>query len=229
MFGVLSMIKLDLHIHSQYSEDALGSIKEIIKLIQKKGLHGVAFTDHNTVDGGVRALKIAPKGFIVIPGTEISTADGHILALNVKENINKGLSVEETVENIIDLGGTPIVPHIFRNMSGIKKEKLKKIYKKIPAIEVFNSCSVPKTNLKTTKVAKHFNLGGTGGSDSHDLQYVGYAYTIVNSTDMTVDSVISEIDKKKTWGEGIVMPIDYRKDRMIISVKQFFQRGFKRI
>jgi len=223
------MLKLDLHIHSEYSGDGIGSPEEIIKQLQKRGLHGMAITDHNTLEGSFKALKVAPKDFIVIPGVEISTLDGHMIALDIKENIQRELSIEETVEKIIDLGGTPIVPHLFRNMSGIGREKLEKIHKKISAIEVFNSCSVPQSNLKTAKLAKEFNLGGTGGSDSHDPAYVGYGYTVVNSTDFTKDSVISEINKKKTWGEGITLPLDYRRDRMIQSVKQFFQRGFKRI
>jgi len=223
------MIKLDLHIHSQYSEDAIGSPKNIIKSLKKKGLQGMAITDHNTVEGGLKAVKIAPKDFIVIPGIEISTADGHMLALNVEKNIARNLSIQETVEKILDQGGTPIVPHLFRNMSGIKKEKLKAIHQKINTIEVFNACSMPKTNLKIAKIAKEFNLGGTGGSDSHDPAYAGYAYTVVDTTDMNADAVLSEINKKKTWGEGITMPLEYRRDRMLKSIRQFFQRGFKRI
>ena len=223
------MLKLDLHVHSQYSEDGAGSPKDIIKSLQKRGLNGVAITDHNTAEGGLKALKIAPKNFIVIPGLEISTADGHIIGLNVKENVPRGLTVEETVEKIIDLGGTPIVPHLFRSMSGIKKEKLKKILTKVSAIEVFNACSTPQSNLKTAKVAKEYKLGGTGGSDSHAPKYAGYAYTVVNTTDYNIDSIISEIKKKKTWGEGTTMPLDYRRDRMLLSVRQFFQRGLKRI
>ena len=223
------MLKLDLHVHSQYSEDGAGSPKDIIKSLQKRGLHGIAITDHNTVEGGLKALKIAPKNFIVIPGLEISTADGHIIGLNVKENVPRGVTVEETIEKIIDLGGTPIVPHLFRSMSGIKEKKLKKINKKISAIEVFNACSTPQSNLKTAKVAKKYKLGGTGGSDSHDPKYAGYGYTVIETSDYTIDSIISMINKKKTWGEGTTMPLDYRRDRMILSVRQFFQRGLKRI
>jgi len=223
------MLKLDLHIHSQYSEDATGSPKDIIKILKKKGLQGMAITDHNTVEGGLKALKVKPKDFIVIPGVEISTKDGHMIALNVKEDIQRHLSVEETVEKIIDAGGIPIAPHLFRNMSGIKKEKLKNIHTTLSAIEVFNSCSLPKTNLKTSKVAKEFNLGGTGGSDAHDSRYAGYAYTTVDTTDMNIDAVLSEIENKKTWGEGETMPLEYRQDRMMKSIKQFFHRGFKRI
>ena len=223
------MLKLDLHIHSQYSEDATGSPKDIIKILKKKGLQGMAITDHNTIKGALKSLQIKPKEFIVITGVEISTKDGHMLALNVTENIKRHLSVEETVEKIIDAGGIPIVPHLFRNMSGIKKEKLRNIHTKLSAIEVFNSCSLPQTNLKTAKIAKEFSLGGTGGSDAHDPQYAGYAYTTVDTTDMNIDSILSEVIKKNTWGEGTTMPLEYRQDRMTKSIKQFFQRGFKRI
>ena len=47
------MIKLDLHVHSQYSEDGAGSPKDIIKSLKKKGLNGVAITDHNNIEGGL--------------------------------------------------------------------------------------------------------------------------------------------------------------------------------
>jgi predicted metal-dependent phosphoesterase TrpH len=223
------MLKLDLHLHSCFSKDAVGIPEDLITLLKKRGLQGMALTDHNTIEGCIKVQKVKPKDFLVIPSVEISTADGHLLAFNVTENIQGGLAVEETVERIIDAGGEPIVPHLFRLLSGIKKEKLKIIKSKISAIEVFNGCSVPATNLKTAKVARAFNLGGTGGSDSHDPVYAGFAYTVVDSTDLRIDTVLSEIKKKKTWGEGRTIPLSYRRDRMVLSIRQYVQRGFKRI
>jgi predicted metal-dependent phosphoesterase TrpH len=223
------MLKLDLHIHSMHSEDAQGSAKEIKKHLIKKGLQGMAITDHNTIKGGKTAVKESSPDFIVIPGVEISTADGHLLGYNVSKDIPKHLSVEETCDRILDEGGLPIVPHLFRNMSGIKEEKLKSLLPKLSAIEVYNSCSLPKTNLKTATVAKKYNLGGTGGSDSHEPHYAGNAYTLIDTTDMNMDTILSEIEKKKTWGNGTTLPLAYRQDRMMLSIKQFFQRGLKRI
>jgi predicted metal-dependent phosphoesterase TrpH len=223
------MLKLDLHLHSCYSDDAIGSPEDLIKSLKERGIQGMALTDHNTIKGCIKVQKVVPKDFLVIPSVEISTADGHLLAFNVTENIQGGLSVEETVERIIDAGGEPIVPHLFRLLSGIKKEKLIGIQSKVSAIEVFNGCSVPSTNLKTAKVARAFNLGGTGGSDSHDPLYAGYAYTVIDSTDLRIDTILSEIKKKKTWGEGLTMPLAYRRDRMVLSIRQYVQRGFKRI
>jgi predicted metal-dependent phosphoesterase TrpH len=223
------MLKVDMHLHSCFSNDGMGTPQDLIKSLKKRGLQGMALTDHNTISGYRTVQQVVPNDFLVIPSVEISTADGHLLAINVTETIQAGLSVEETVERIIDAGGEPIVPHLFRLLSGIKKDKLKRIQTKISAIEVFNGCSVPNTNLKTAKVAHALNLGGTGGSDSHDPFYAGYAYTVIDSTDLRIDTILSEIKKKKTWGEGVTMPLAYRRDRMVLSVRQYVQRGFKRI
>jgi predicted metal-dependent phosphoesterase TrpH len=230
MVAVVScMLKLDFHVHSCYSDDASGTPEEIMKSLKKRGLQGMALTDHNTLEGSLKARQVAPRDFLVIPSMEISTKDGHLLALNVTTLIPRGLSIEETVDAVCDAGGVPIVPHLFRLLSGIKKEKLQGIQTKISAIEVFNGCSVPSSNLKTAKVAYEYHLGGTGGSDSHDPSYAGYAYTVVDSTDMRIDAVLAELEKKKTWGDGVTMPLAYRQDRMVLSIRQFVQRGFKRI
>lgn len=223
------MLKLDLHLHSYYSDDGIGAPEDFINVLQKRGLHGMALTDHNTIEGSLKAIAVAPKNFIVIPSVEITTLDGHLLALNVTKNIPRSLSVEEAVEHIIDVGGIPIVPHLFRLLSGIKKSNLQKIHSKLVAIEVFNACSLPKTNLKIARTAHALNLGGTGGSDSHIPLYAGYSYTVIDTTDLRVDTILSEIQKKRTWGEGVTMPLSYRRDRMITSVKQYVTRGFRRI
>jgi predicted metal-dependent phosphoesterase TrpH len=223
------MLKIDMHIHSCFSNDGLGTPQDLIRSLKIRGLQGMALTDHNTIEGFLSVQKNMPNDFLVIPSVEISTADGHLLAINVTEKIPAGCSIEQTVERVIDAGGEPIAPHLFRLLSGIKKEKLKAIHTKVSAIEVFNGCSVPNSNLKTAKVAHAFHLGGTGGSDSHDPAYAGYAYTVVDSTDLRIDTVLSEIRKKKTWGEGVTMPLTYRRDRMVLSIRQYVQRGFKRI
>jgi len=223
------MLKIDLHLHSQYSEDGIGTPKEIMNVLQKKGFNGMAVTDHNTIKGSLEALKLKPKDFVIIPGVEISTRDGHMLAIGIKENIPRNLTVEETVDKILDNGGIPIPPHLFRNMSGIKKNKLNSIHKKINVIEIFNGCSLPNTNIKTAKIAREYNLGGTGGSDAHEPSFAGYGYTVIDTTDTNLDSILSEINKKKTWGEGTSIPLDIRRERMLLGIKQFFQRGFKRI
>ncbi len=223
------MLKLDLHVHSQYSEDGVGKPKEIIKVLRRNGFQGMALTDHNTLSGVEMALKETSNEFLVIPGVEISSKEGHILGLNVTKEIPRGLSVVETIEKIRDAGGVPLVPHVSRNLSGIKNHNLSRIRARISAIEVFNACSLPQTNLATVRLAESLDLGGTGGSDAHEPAFAGYGYTVVDTTELTVDAVLGEIEKKHTWGEGTTIPLHIRQQRMVKSIAQFFQRGLKRI
>lgn len=95
--------------HTQYSYDGLITPKELVYYAKKRGLDGVAITDHDTIEG---ALKIAREtNFLIVPGIEISSSDGHIVGLNVSEAIQKGLSASETVDRIHDAGGIAIACH----------------------------------------------------------------------------------------------------------------------
>jgi predicted metal-dependent phosphoesterase TrpH len=81
-------ISADLHVHTTFSKDSLITPKDLIFYAKKRGLNAVAVTDHDYLDG---AYKIAKEtDFLVIPGMEVSSGDGHIVALNVQELIPKG-------------------------------------------------------------------------------------------------------------------------------------------
>src|SRR5205823_4599911 len=71
------------------------------------GLDGIAITDHNSV-AGIREAEAAAGDLIVIPGIEISTRSGHVIAYGVREPILRDLSVRETVERITALGGVAV-------------------------------------------------------------------------------------------------------------------------
>ena len=84
----LSYKKLDLHIHTPASHDFKGEVTpaDIIDESLKKGLNGIAITDHNSGDW-IDCVKDAAVGtdLIIIPGVEISCVGGkrniHIIAL----------------------------------------------------------------------------------------------------------------------------------------------------
>jgi len=110
----------DLHVHTIYS-DGLFSPKEVINLARKKGLNGIAITDHDTVKGIYPALNISKNlnEFQVIPGVEFGTIfedeEVHLLgyfidytskklldALNMlKENrIKRGIKIVEKLNSL---------------------------------------------------------------------------------------------------------------------------------
>jgi len=179
-------MKIDCHCHTIYSKhwfwgfDSLNKPEEIIKVAVKKGLDGLAITDHNAVKGSLIAKKIAKKykNFIIITGSEIQTNSGDFLALGVKENIPKNLSLEETIEKIHDLGGIGIAPHPFGRY--VFRKCVRDDAVKADAIEVFNSSLTNMQNKRAMQLARTFKKPITAGSDAHSINEVGNAGIICN-------------------------------------------------
>src|SRR5712664_1623333 len=119
-----SRLKWETHCHTVYSNrrrrrfDALNSPREMIEAAIRRGLQGMIITDHDSVMGGLVGKRTAKayKGFQVVPGAEVTSRSGHILAIGIEVNVPKRLSVEETVEKIHDLGGIAIASHPFSSM-----------------------------------------------------------------------------------------------------------------
>lgn len=84
------MAKIDLHIHSNFS-DGVFSPRELLKMLQQYDYGLISITDHDTMDGCIEALKIAAHFDIrMITGVEVSTdidgRDVHILAYGFDPN-----------------------------------------------------------------------------------------------------------------------------------------------
>lgn len=189
----------DLHVHSCYSYDCKSSPKDIFKIAKKKQLSGLAITDHNVVK--FHQNEHDSKGLLVVPGIEISTSKGHVIGLGISTTIKRKLSVKETVEKIIELGGFPIIPHPFDfTRKGIGKElhEIRGI-----GIETINgSCPLGWFNKKAKRWAEKNHLPETGGSDSHRLKDIGIAYTVFENEIESIDELIETIRKGKSKAQG---------------------------
>lgn len=107
----------DLHIHSIYSLDATTTVRAILKQAANVGLDVIAVTDHDEIRGSLDAQQLASQyGVEVIPGAEVSTKDGHLVALFIKSLPPAGMSLTDTLLNIGDQGGFAIIPHPFNNL-----------------------------------------------------------------------------------------------------------------
>ena len=188
-----SPLKIDLHVHTCYSEDASTTPKEVVYYAKKNGLDGVAITDHNTLKG---AFKLAKKReLIIIPGLEVATHRCHVLALNVTTQIPPKLGIVETVQRIHDAGGVTVIAHpsvVLKTGLGLEINSSLNL----DAVEVINSSSFPffLTTHLSHKLAQRLRLPQTAGSDSHHAQEIGTAYTLVKA-DSNTDDVIEAIQK----------------------------------
>ena len=136
-----TQISADLHVHTTFSKDSLITPKDLVYYAKKRGLNAVAVTDHNQLAG---AFKIAKEtDFLIIPGMEVSSRDGHIVALNVQELIPKGLSAIETVERIHSAGGVAIACHPYVYFKGCLRENVCATF---DAVEVINARAFPFKN-----------------------------------------------------------------------------------
>lgn len=209
-------LKIDFHVHTCYSFDSSITLKQVVSCAKKKGLDGVAITDHNTVKG---ALKLKTKDIIVIPGIEVSTSDGHLLGLNITKPITKKLGIEETIEIIHDYGGIAIAPHPF----SFYKSPPSRNVSNYDAVEVMNASSIPFSFLThlSRQFAKDLDLPQTGGSDSHYAPEIGLAYTVVDSCS-DVDEIVSTIKKGNVFASGRGIPWKIRFERMVLRFKQNF-------
>lgn len=159
---------IDLHIHSKYSFDSLLSPRTILKVAKKKGLTGIAVTDHNTIKGGLEVRKInRDSDFTVIVGSEIQTDIGDIIGLCINEEIKSRIAID-VIEEIKDQGGFVVLPHPFR---GHKLNQY--IIEHSGAIEVFNGRSTAEENYQALELAKRFNKPFTAGSDAHFATEIG--------------------------------------------------------
>ena len=212
-------VKADLHVHTTYSNDSVITPKELILYSKKRGLNAVAVTDHNQIDG---ALKIAKEtDFLIIPGIEVSSLNGHIVGLNVCELLPKGLSAEETVDRIHKAGGIAIACHpyaLFKGSIG------KHVSANFDAIEVINASSFPfgRTTRKAKQLAQSLNLPQVAGTDAHYGPVIGQAYTIIES-EAGVDAVVEAVQKGRCQPVGSPISILMRLENQ----GRFFWKYFK--
>lgn len=180
----------DLHIHSIYSHDGTSSIPAILKHVaDQTDLKVIAITDHNTIRGVPEAIHLAPRyGIEVIPGCEVSTAEGHLLTLYVTQSIPAGLSLVETVRRTGDLGGICIAPHPeAQGTSSLNREAIRKaiadpdIARVLVGVETFNGGLVyMRSNQAALEITQTLDLARVGNSDSHILQTIGQGATQFN-------------------------------------------------
>ena len=194
-------LKIDLHLHTHYSADATTTLKEVVHHAKKRGLDGIAVTDHDTTSGALRLMK--QKHFLVIPGIEISSLQGHVLALNVTQPIPPELSLPETVEKIHQFGGIAVIAHPTAVLKTGLGHTLISSASNLDAVEVINTAAFPffLTTYLSRRLAQRLKLPQTAGSDAHHPDEIGNAYTLINA-DSNRDDVTDAVKKGRTTPFG---------------------------
>lgn len=206
-------LRIDPHVHSQGSYDGHEPVELILEHAAEIGLDGVVITDHDTVEESNYAAEIAEEyGLLGIPGVEVSTANGHLLAIGVDETPAPGEPIQETVDTVWDMGGAAIVPHPFqRSRHGVRRRHIPVA----DAIEVYNSMLFTGyRNRRANVYAVQNDYPKVGASDAHSLLNVGRAFTEIDLDESMEDpnavdaeTIIRKIREGDTAIQGRRTPI----------------------
>lgn len=198
-------MKVDFHIHSNFSLDALSSPEEIVDAAIEKKIDCICITDHGKIQGATRAMKYGfDKNILVIPGIEILTRSGDILGINVKKIIPDGLTAEETIKEIRKQGGIAVIPHPFGwpvgSFKGGEREFLM-----ADAVEIFNASTFNFVNKKAVDLSKKMNLSFTAGSDAHRAKFVGRGCLEVFKDNLSEKELFEEVKNKTGEIKGKIL------------------------
>jgi|Deesub1362A_J573_1020465.scaffolds.fasta_scaffold00808_5 hypothetical protein len=198
----------ELHAHSNNS-DGRDSVKNLITSAIEKGIEAISITDHNTIGGSLEAMELVEDEhlpILVIPGVEISTRDGHLLAYGITDDIDSGMGMENTAREVRKNGGVSVVAHPFQiHKSGVTS--LSRIIRFIEAVEVFNAkFYIGLCNKFSRYIARKFNKPEIAGSDAHTVDALGHGITLLyNAND--VESALKDIRYGFTGVIGYRIPI----------------------
>jgi predicted metal-dependent phosphoesterase TrpH len=177
--------RIDLHTHTGHSSDCLLPAARLLDAAVRRGLAGIAVTDHNLLGGAVQAQSLVAReperyrGLTVVPGEEVMTSEGELIGLFLHEPIPRGLTPEETITRIRAQGGLVMVPHPFDRLRGsrIAAGALERVAGLVDAVEVFNArTTFPADNARALAFARRHELPAAGGSDAHVAAEVGNGY-----------------------------------------------------
>ena len=166
----------DLHVHSCHSRRC-GYMQpaEIVKTAIRRGLAGIAVTDHNTIIGGLRARAFETEDFRVIVGSEVMTDRGEVIGLFLSEEIAPG-SFEDVVTAIREQGGFVLLPHPFDRLRSTALHPQPDDSRYIDGIEGFNArCIFQSDNRAAAEFGREHDLAVIAGSDAHFPGEIGGA------------------------------------------------------
>ncbi len=182
-------LKIDLHTHTHHSKDGKNKPEELVRKAIDQGFDMIAVTDHGTTRGSLDAEKAAErisreegKELIVILGQEVKTRQGEILAYGIREDIQEGMDLLKTCQEIKSKGGFLIVPHPFDLMRRGIGQEINNVREYVDAAEGFNERTlITRFNDKAMTFLKENAIPVVVGSDAHFKDEFGKTYMLIES------------------------------------------------
>ena len=217
------MNRFEFHCHSMYSRGhripthGMPVPEDMIRQAKRIGLQGIALTDHDTAKGWKRAREAAKKyNMVFIPSIEVSTQQGHVLALGLTEPVKSWRDVEETVDAVHEQGGLVVGDHPY----DIHGDGIRDWIKITDAVEVFNALSMDRvSNRIAERKARKMGKPMVVGSDAHTLDAIGFAVNRIDADN--VSGILKAIMKGQVRFSRKYIPVrslvDWTRERFALS------------
>jgi predicted metal-dependent phosphoesterase TrpH len=208
---------LDLHLHSELSDDSRAPVEAYLKLLQRKRaerpLDGIVLTEHRQFDPSrdYRALEDR-YGFLILTAAEVETDYGHVLVYGVNADIvarfdfaNVRLPAQDVVTEVARLGGVALPCHPGRPNVGLCAHyDQKPPLEGVVAVEALNGGSKRGEDARVQALIDRYGYRAYGGSDSHLVSFVGICATEFEAEVRTIDDLVRELRG------GRYRPVDFR-------------------
>ena len=184
---------MDFHCHTNASFDSLADPLKVVQAARARGITHLAITDHDRIDGALRAREAALPGITVIVGEEVKTAGGDLICLFLEEAIPPGLSPAETIARARAQGALVGIPHPFdqyRGSIGKAEDEIRALVDLVDWVEAFNARVVFRDgNERAAELARSAGIPGVAASDAHSTLEVGVAATRLEGAPSTPEGL----------------------------------------
>ncbi len=215
---------LDLHLHSELSDDSRAPVEAYLKLLQRKRaerpLDGIVLTEHRQFDPTRHYRDLEDKyGFLILTAAEVETDYGHVLVYGVNHDIVRRfdfrdvrLPAQEVITEVARMGGIALPCHPGRPTVGLSAHyETKPPLEGVIAVEALNGGSKKGEDARVQELMRQYGYAGYGGSDSHLVSFVGICATEFDDDVRSIDDLVAALRSCR------YRPADFRSPRAAAS------------
>ena len=194
---------IDLHTHTKpLSDDSFLELSELIDRAKQSGLDAICLTEHDWFWDEDELVKLSKEhDFLLLPGVEINTEEGHLLVFGLEE-YKFGMHRTRFIRQILDrVGGFIILAHPYRRQlheeddiqTTAEQYSRKTFFRFMDAIEALSGRGTERQNQFSQELCRRLNLKGVGGSDAHQITDIPSYATCFERKIRNVEELIGEL------------------------------------
>lgn len=209
---------LDLHCHSEASEDSRAPLETYLKWLTRKRdvvpIDGIVLTEHRQWDPAADYRALEDRyGILVLRGAEVETDYGHVLVYGVNDDMTRRfdfsdvhLPAQELIDEVARLGGIAAPCHPGRPTIGLCEHyERKPPLENIVAVEALNGGSRRGENERVRALIDGHGYHGFGGSDAHLVSLIGICATRFDDDIRTIEDLVAALRR------GDCEAVDFRQ------------------